>query len=99
MTAPSRFTSVERDLAIIVPVETPARTVEEAIRRHGGPLLRDVALFDIYRGQPLAETDKSLAFRLTLRDDERTLTDAELDEAVARVVSGLTDDLGARFRT
>ena len=37
--------------------------------------------------------------RLTLRDDERTLTDAELDEAVARVVSGLTDDLGARFRT
>ena len=42
---------------------------------------------------------KSLAFRLTLRDDERTLTDAELDEAVARVVSGLTDDLGARFRT
>ena len=41
-------------------------TVEAAIRRHGGPLLRDVALFDIYRGQPLAETDKSLAYRLTL---------------------------------
>ena len=99
MTAPSRFPSVERDLAIIVPIETQAREVEEAIRRHGGPLLRDVALFDIYRGQPLAETDKSLAYRLTLRDDERTLTDAELDEAVARVVSGLTDDLGARFRT
>jgi phenylalanyl-tRNA synthetase beta chain len=99
VTAPSRFPSVERDLAIIVPLETPARTVEEAIRRHGGPLLRDVALFDIYRGQPLAETDKSLAFRLTIRGDERTLTDAELDEAVARVVSGLTDDLGARFRT
>ena len=73
--------------------------VEAAIRRHGGPLLRDVALFDIYRGQPLAETDKSLAYRLTLRDDERTLTDAELDEAVAGVVGGLTDDLGARFRT
>ncbi len=99
VTAPSRFPSVERDLAIIVPVDTPARAVEEAIRRHGGPLLRDVALFDIYRGQPLDEADKSLAFRLTLRDDERTLTDAELDEAVARVVSGLTDDLGARFRT
>ena len=73
--------------------------MEQAIRRHGGPLLRDVALFDIYRGQPLAETDKSLAYRLTLRDDERTLTDAELDDAVARVVRGLTDDLGARFRT
>ena len=46
-----------------------------------------------------AETDKSLAYRLALRDDERTLTDAELDDAVARVVRGLTDDLGARFRT
>jgi phenylalanyl-tRNA synthetase beta chain len=97
--APSRFPSVERDVAVIVPVETPAYVVEETIRRHGGPLLRDVALFDIYRGQPLAETDKSLAYRLTLRDDDRTLTDAELDEAVARVVNGLTDDLGARFRT
>jgi phenylalanyl-tRNA synthetase beta chain len=97
--APSRFPSVERDLAVIVPLETPAYAVEETIRRHGGPLLRDVDLFDIYRGQPLAETDKSLAYRLTLRDDDRTLTDAELDEAVARVVSGLTDDLGARFRT
>ena len=77
----------------------PPPTVEAAIRRHGGPLLRDVALFDIYRGQPLAETDKSLAYRLTLRDDERTLTDAELDAAVAAVMAGLTDGLGARFRT
>ena len=62
VTAPSRFPSVERDLAIIVPVETPARDGRGDIRRHGGPLLRDVALFDIYRGQPLAETDKSLAY-------------------------------------
>ena len=99
VTAPPRFPSVERDVAVIVPVETPAATVEATIRRHGGPLLRDVGLFDIYRGQPLPEADKSLAYRLTLRDDERTLTDAELDDAVAAVVTGLTDDLGARFRT
>ena len=58
-----------------------------------------MALFDIYRGPPLAETDKSLAYRLTLRDDERTLTDAELDAAVAGVVTGLSQDLGARLRT
>jgi phenylalanyl-tRNA synthetase beta chain len=97
--APSRFPSVERDLAVIVPAETPADTVEATIRRHGGPLLRDVALFDIYRGQPLAGTDKSLAYRLTLRDDERTLTDVELDAAVAGVITGLSQDLGARLRT
>ncbi len=99
VSAPSRFLSVERDLAVVVPLETPAHAVEATIRRHGGTLLRDVALFDIYRGQPLAETDKSLAYRLTLRDDERTLTDAELDAAVAGVVTGLSEDLGARLRT
>ncbi len=58
-----------------------------------------MTLFDIYRGQPLAEGDKSLAYRLPLRDDERTLTEAELDAAVAAVVAGLTADVGARFRT
>jgi len=97
--APSRHLSVERDLAVVVPLETPAAVVEAAILRHGGPLLRDVALFDIYRGRPLAESDKSLAYRLTLRDDERTLTESELDAAVGAVVAGLTADLGARFRT
>ena len=99
VTAPSRHLAVERDLAVLVPLETPAAVVEAAIRRHGGPLLRDVTLFDIYRGKPLAESDKSLAYRLALRDDERTLTEAELDAAVAAVVAGLTTDVGARFRT
>ena len=99
MTAPSRQPTVERDLAVIVDADRPAAEVEAAIRRHGGPLLRDVALFDIYRGRPLAESDKSLAYRLTLRDDDRTLTEAELDAAVAGVIAGLSDELGARFRT
>ena len=97
--APSRFPSVDRDLAVVVPVETPAGSVEAAIRRHGGALLRDVTLFDTYRGRPLADGDKSLAYRLTLRDDDKTLTDTELDAAIATVVAGLAADLGARIRS
>ena len=97
--APSRQPSVERDIAVIVASERPAADVEAAIHRHGGALLRDVALFDIYRGRPLADGNKSLAYRLTLRDDERTLTEGELDALVAGVVAGLTEDVGARFRT
>jgi phenylalanyl-tRNA synthetase beta chain len=97
--APSRQPTVERDLAVIVPDARPAADVEAAIRRHGGPLLRGVTLFDIYRGRPLAEGDKSLAYRLLLRDDERTLTEAELDAVVAAVVAGVSADVGARFRT
>jgi len=96
---PSRQLSVERDLAVIVRDDRPAAEVEAAIRRHGGPLLRAVTLFDVYRGQPLAAGDKSLAYRLFLRDDERTLTEEELDRAVAAVVAGLTHDVEARFRT
>ncbi len=96
--APSRHPTVERDLAIIVPAERAAADVEAAIRRHAGPLLRGVTLFDIYRGRPLDEGDKSLAYRLLLRDDERTLTDAELDAVVAAVMAGVTTDVGARFR-
>jgi phenylalanyl-tRNA synthetase beta chain len=96
---PSRHPAVERDIAVIVAGSTPAAIVEAAIVRHGGPLLRDVALFDVYRGQPLADSDKSLAYRLTLRDDERTLTEAEVDAAVVAVTAGLRDDIGARYRT
>ena len=97
--APSRYPSVDRDVAVVVPLDTPAAVVEAAIARHAGPLLRDLTLFDIYRGRPLADTDKSLAYRLTLRDDERTLTEADLDAVIESVVTGLTTDIGARFRT
>ncbi|MFL5652325.1 MAG: phenylalanine--tRNA ligase subunit beta [Chloroflexota bacterium] len=97
--APSRQPTVERDLAVIVGVERRAAEVEAAIRRRAGPLLRGVTLFDIYQGKPLGDGDKSLAYRLLIRDDERTLTEAELDAVVARVMSGLTNDVGARFRS
>jgi phenylalanyl-tRNA synthetase beta chain len=99
VSAPSRQPTVQRDLAVIVDAGRVAADVEGSIRRHAGPLLRGVALFDVYRGQPLAESDKSLAYRLTLRDDERTLTEAELDAVIASVVDGLSLDVGARFRS
>jgi phenylalanyl-tRNA synthetase beta chain len=99
VSAPSRQPTVQRDLAVIVDAGRIAADVEASIRGHAGPLLREVALFDVYRGQPLAESDKSLAYRLTLRDDERTLTEAELDAVIASVVAGLSLDVGARFRS
>jgi phenylalanyl-tRNA synthetase beta chain len=98
-TPPSRHPTVERDLAIIVDERRPAAEVSAAIRRHGGPLLRNVALFDIYRGAPLAAGEKSLAERLTFADPERTLTEGEVDKAIAAITAGLRDDLGAKLRT
>jgi phenylalanyl-tRNA synthetase beta chain len=96
---PSRHPSVHRDLAVVVPNELPSADVESAIRRHGGQLLRAVTLFDVYRGRPLQGSEKSLAYRLTLRDDDRTLTESEVDAVVGAVVGGLASDVGAHVRT
>ena len=98
-TPPSRHPAVERDLAIIVDAARPAADVASTIRRHGGKLLREVALFDIYRGAPLEAGEKSLAERLTFADPERTLTEDEVDAAIEAITTGLREELGARLRT
>jgi phenylalanyl-tRNA synthetase beta chain len=92
-----RFPEVDRDLAIVVPEPTPAAAVEALVREHGGELLRDVTLFDVYRGIPLAADEKSLAYRVRLGAADRTLTEAELEAAVAAVVAALPA-IGGRRR-
>ena len=96
---PSRFPAVQRDLAVVVAEGQPAAVVAAAIRGHAGELLRALELFDIYRGKPLAEAEKSLAWRLTFGSDERTLTESEVDGAVAAVAAGLARDVDGRLRS
>ena len=97
--APSvgRFPEVDRDLAIVVPEPTAAAAVEALLRAHAGALLRDVRLFDIYRGDPLPGDEKSLAFRLRFGAPDRTLTEHEIEAAVATVVASLPG-VGGRLR-
>jgi phenylalanyl-tRNA synthetase beta chain len=97
--SPSRHPSVERDLAVIVTEDRAAADVQDSIRRRGGPLLRHVVLFDVYRGKPLESSEKSLAWRLTFAGDDRTLTEAEVDDAVAAITAGLGVDVAGRLRT
>jgi len=72
--------------------------VEAAIRRHAGPLLESVELFDIYRGRPLPDDRRSLAFRVVFAAD-RTLTEDEVDRAIATVTEGLETDVEGHLRT
>ena len=95
---PSRFPAVQRDLAVVVIEGLPSADAAASIRGHAGELLRSLELFDVYRGRPMAETEKSLAWRLTFGSDERTLTEPEVDEAMAAVAAGLDQDLGGRVR-
>lgn len=91
-----RYPEVERDLAIVVPEATRAAEVASVVRAHAGGLLRDLRLFDIYRGVPLAPDEKSLAWRLRFGSADRTLTEAEVEAAVSAVVDALPGIAGRR---
>jgi phenylalanyl-tRNA synthetase beta chain len=92
-----RVPAVERDIAVVVGAGVPVGAVEAAIRAAAGPVLREVRLFDRYRGAPLAETETSLAYRLRLQADQ-TLTEAQIEAIVGRVVAALSAAFGARLR-
>jgi phenylalanyl-tRNA synthetase beta chain len=96
---PPRFPAAERDLAVVVGAERTSGEVAAVIRETGGELLADVSLFDVYRGRPLADGERSLAFRLRFLAPDRTLTEAEVDAASAAIVAALERRLGARIRS
>ena len=90
--------SVERDIAVVVPADLPAGEVEGLIREHGGSHLRAVTLFDRYRGAPLADGEKSLAYRLRFETLDQPLDDQTVESMVEQVVAVLSERLGARLR-
>lgn len=93
-----RYPAVSRDVAFVLDASTPATAVERAIRKWGGELLRSADLFDLYEGDRLPPGKKSLAFTLTLRADDRTLTEAEIEAEVGRVVRGVEGETGGVLR-
>ena len=92
-----RFPASGRDLAIICDDEIPAASLEKAIRAGAGKLIEKVELFDVYKGASVAPGKKSVAYSMTLRAPDRTLTVEECDRAVAKVLKEL-EKLGAKIR-
>jgi phenylalanyl-tRNA synthetase beta chain len=95
----SRYPSVRRDIALVVPESTPWAALETSLQAALGPLLREVRLFDRYVGPGLDSGSKSLAMGLILQDVSRTLTDRDADQAVATALEALARDCGARLRS
>ena len=93
-----RFPAVSRDIAVVCREEVTVGELKACIRKAGGRLLRDVVLFDIYRGQGVAEGSKSVAFSMTLRADDRSITAAEADGEVKDILTALEQELGATLR-
>ncbi len=90
-----RFPAVARDIAVVCREEVTVGALEDCIRRGARGLLKDVSLFDIYRGPGIAPGMKSVAFNLVLRSDERSLTAEDADADVAAILEALRDQLGA----
>jgi phenylalanyl-tRNA synthetase beta chain len=94
----SRFPAVRRDIAVVVSEAVAVGTLLDCVRRSAGTLLRDLVVFDIYRGRGIADGCKSVALGLNLQDVSRTLTDGDTDAVVARVVADLEREHSATIR-
>lgn len=94
----SRFPQLRRDLAVVVAETVSADQLLGRARDAVGPVLQDIRIFDIYRGQGIDSGRKSVALGLILQDSSRTLTDEEADAAVQRVADRLKRELAATIR-
>lgn len=94
----SRFPAVSQDIAVVLDEGVSAASVRAAIVAAGGDLLADAVLFDLYRGEQLGAGKKSLAYALTYRAMDRTLTDAEVSAIQDRIVQALRAQFGAILR-
>ena len=93
-----KYPSVTRDISVICDEALTVGEAESAITAAAGKLLRNVKLFDIYRGTGVPEGKKSLAFSLELRADDRTLTDVDSESVMTKVLDALAQKCGATLR-
>jgi phenylalanyl-tRNA synthetase beta chain len=94
----SKYPSVRRDLAFVLPENVTWSAVRNTVQAAAGPILRELRLFDRYQGKGVESGCKSLAMGLILQDESRTLTDHDVDRVVADVTSALQRDHEARIR-
>ena len=93
-----KFPAVTRDIAVVCDAAVTVGELEDAIRKGAKGLLKDAALFDIYTGTGIAPGKKSVAFNLTLRSDDRSLTAEEADADVKSILTALEQECGAVLR-
>jgi phenylalanyl-tRNA synthetase beta chain len=94
-----KFPAVERDIAFVLSEEYTAKQVKDVITNAGRELLEAAELFDVYQGAHIEKGKKSMAYSLRFRALERTLTDDEVAEATNRILTALSETLGAKLRS
>jgi phenylalanyl-tRNA synthetase beta chain len=94
----SKFPAVRRDVAVIIDRDIPVAEVKNSVREAGGPILRDIVVFDIYEGNNIETGSKSVGLGLILQETSRTLTDADVDKIMHTVIDRLGRDFDATIR-
>jgi phenylalanyl-tRNA synthetase beta chain len=95
----SRFPVLSQDVALVCPEDVTAASLEAVIRKAAGPLLVDVRLFDVYRGDQVETGKKSLAYSLDFQAPDRTLTEEEINAVRSRIVKKLHRELNIDLRS
>ncbi len=93
----ARFPAVNRDISMVVPKHILAGQIEEVIEKKGGAYLESYGLFDLYEGSQIKEGFKSIAYSIVFRAKDKTLSDAEVTEAMDRILKAL-DGMGIELR-
>jgi phenylalanyl-tRNA synthetase beta chain len=95
----ARSPAVDRDFAVVVLESLCWGELLKDIRETDTGLIESVEVFDVYRGKPLGEGEKSLAFSVRFRSKERTLSEVEVGALCDRIVEGLSERFDARLRS
>lgn len=93
-----KFPAVTRDMALILDEDILVQSIEDIISKKGGNIVESFKLFDIYKGKQIPEGKKSVAYSITYRSDNKTLTDKEVDKAHGKILTTLEHVLGAELR-
>ncbi len=94
----SKFPPVRRDLAVTVDEKIPVQSILDGLMQSKAPIVDAISVFDVYRGKGIENGKKGLAFRVLLQDTQKTLTDAEVDAALAGLLRVLEQKYGAKLR-
>jgi phenylalanyl-tRNA synthetase beta chain len=94
----SKYPLVRRDIAVVVSESVSLKALLGSLQDGRSPIVSDISLFDVYRGKGIENGKKSLAFRVLLQDTEKTLTDAEADLAITKLMDILRSQFNAVLR-
>ena len=92
----SKYPEIKKDVSFIVDNSTTCKTLEDTINKAGGWLLTDINMFDSYK---INDEEKSLAFSLTFKDNERTLTDEEVMTVFNKIITDVTTKCNAKLKS